>query len=188
MLENLFEKLNTLKDVFIHELKDVYDAEQQIIDALPKMIEKASKPELVRALSEHLETTRQQSNRLVSLFQTLGVESAKQTCAGIKGILSEGSSTVGRVAEQGSVMDAVIIAACQKVEHYEICAYGTLCAFAKEIGDVRSLEVLKQTLSEEKQADELLTQIAQGGGVNAPAAARSPDKSAPRPPRDKTTR
>src|SRR5579859_1739090 len=117
MLEQLFEKLSTLKDVFVHELKDIYDAENLIVDALPKIIEKASRPELVQALREHLDATKRHVQRIEEVFRLGGLEPKRQTCAGIKGILSEGETTVGLVTEPGPVLDAVIIEAAQKVEH-----------------------------------------------------------------------
>jgi ferritin-like metal-binding protein YciE len=183
MLEGMFEKLSSLEEVFVHELKDVYDAEHRIIEALPPMFEKATRPELASALREHLDVTKRQVQRLEEIFELRDREPKRQTCAGMKGILSEAADTAGRVTEPGPVLDAVIIEAAQKVEHYEIAVYGTLFAFANQLGDARSAQLLKETLVEEKKADELLTQIAEERGVNVQAM--KGERAAPRPPQKK---
>jgi len=186
MLEQFFERLTTLRDVLVHELKDMYDAENQIIETLPTMIEKATHPDLVRALSDHFQVTKSHAKRLEEVFGIFGLQPTRATCAGMQGILSEGSSCLSKVSERGAVMDAVIIAATQKVEHYEISGYGTLVAFAQTTGETGAAALLQKNLGEEKEADALLTKIAKQRSVNERAT--TGDRAAARPPRDRTTR
>jgi ferritin-like metal-binding protein YciE len=153
-------KLESLHDLYLSELRDLYSAEDQIIKALPKMIEKAESPELRRALENHLEETREHVTRLEQVFDMHGVEAKKQKCKGMEGILDEGSDIAGKDAT-AAVRDAAIISACQRVEHYEIAAYGSVRTYAKQIGHDRALALLQETLDEEKTADQKLTQIAE---------------------------
>lgn len=153
-------QLKSLRDVFTHELKDMYSAEKQILKALPKMINRAESAELQDALEDHRMATESQVNRLEEILGSLDESkgSAKK-CKGMAGILEEGDELLKDGAENG-VLDAAMIGAAQKVEHYEIAAYGTLVAYAKQLGEDRAMELLEQTLEEEKSADEKLTELA----------------------------
>jgi ferritin-like metal-binding protein YciE len=152
-------KLETLHDLYLSELRDLYSAEDQIIKALPKVIEKTTSPELREALSDHLEETRGHLTRLEEVFQMHGEEPKKQKCKGMQGVLAEGEELLGYDASP-AVRDAAIIAACQRVEHYEIAAYGTVRTYAEQLGHDHAASLLEETLDEESAADEKLTQIA----------------------------
>lgn len=152
-------KLESLHDLYLSELRDLYSAEDQIIKALPKVIEKTTSPELRQALSDHLEETRGHVTRLEAVFQMHGEEPKKQKCKGMQGVLSEGEDLLGYDAP-AAVRDAAIISACQRVEHYEIAAYGTVRTYAEQLGHDRAASTLQETLDEESAADEKLTQIA----------------------------
>jgi len=153
-------KLNSLHDLYLSELKDLYSAENQIIKALPKVIEKTSSPELRQALESHLEQTRAHATRLEEVFQMHGEEPKKMKCKGIQGVLDEGEDVLGFDATP-DVRDAAIISSCQRVEHYEIAAYGSVRTYAEQMGHDRAAAILQQTLDEEKEADEKLTDIAE---------------------------
>jgi ferritin-like metal-binding protein YciE len=161
-------KMNSLSNLLAHEIVDLYSAEEQIIEALPKMIEKAGNQELKKALKEHLKVTEQQKKRLEKVHKLLQREDGSSeeelgdsTCLGMKGLIEEGEKAMEEDMEP-EVMDAAIIASAQKIEHYEISGYGTASAFARELGlnDVEKL--LQQTLEEEYQSDDLLTELAVG--------------------------
>ena len=171
------EKMNDLKDLLKHEIEDLYSVEEQIIAALPKMIEKANNPSLKEALSDHLKETEQHKNRLDKIMKTVNPESNsngkkgifgglfggnKHVCKGMKGIIEEGETIMNSdIAPEAC--DAAIIASAQKVEHYEICGYGTARTFARELGMEQVAKQLEQTLNEEYAADDLLTQLAVAG-------------------------
>jgi len=148
------------EELFQEELADIYDAERQIIQALPKMAEAASSEELAAAFTEHLEVTRQQVKRLDKVFQKLGQKPGKKTCEGMQGLLREGEKMIGEM-EKSPVLDAGLISAAQKVEHYEISAYGTVRTLAEMLGQDEAAELLEETLEEEKETDENLTEIAE---------------------------
>jgi ferritin-like metal-binding protein YciE len=152
-------KLESLHDLYLSELRDLYSAEDQIVKALPKMIEKAESTELRNALESHLEETRGHVSRLEQVFEMHGEEAKKQKCKGMQGVLEEGDEMVGKDALP-AVRDAAIISACQRVEHYEIAAYGSVCTYAEQMGQERAAAVLQETLDEELAADETLTEIA----------------------------
>jgi ferritin-like metal-binding protein YciE len=152
-------KLESLHDLYMSELKDLYSAEDQILKALPKMIEKAESPQLRDALESHLEETRGHVSRLEQVFEMHGEEAKKLKCKGMQGVLEEGDEMVGKDATP-AVRDAAIISACQRVEHYEIAAYGTVRTYAEQMGQQRAADVLQETLDEELAADETLTEIA----------------------------
>src|SRR3984957_12540132 len=152
-------KLESLHDLYLCELRDLYSSEDQIVKALPKMIEKAESTHLRNALKSHLEETRGHVARLEQVFEMHGEEAKKQKCKGMQGILEEGDEMVGKDATP-AVRDAAIISACQRVEHYEMAAYGTVRTYAEQMGHERAAALLKQTLDEETAADEKLTQIA----------------------------
>jgi ferritin-like metal-binding protein YciE len=165
----LFAKdIKTLDDLFVHTLRDVYYAENQILKALPKMIKKATDSGLRQALSEHLEQTKVHVERLEQVFEMHGAEPKAIDCPAMDGIIEEANDIVGDIADK-QVLDAAIIAAAQAVEHYEITRYGTLVSWAKQLGREDCASVLVETLEEEKDADEILTDVAKGR-VNAEAA------------------
>lgn len=165
----LFSKsINTLDDLFVHTLQDIYYAEQQIVKNLPTMIDKASDPQLKQGLQDHLAETRTHVKRLEQVFQMHGQPVKGTTCAAMDGILEEASDILG-VANDNEVTDAAIISAAQAVEHYEITRYGTLVAFAKQLGRNDCASVLQQTLDEEHAADRKLTAVAEAR-VNRKAA------------------
>jgi ferritin-like metal-binding protein YciE len=157
--------LDTLHDLWIHELKDLYSAEKQLIQALPKMAKAVTSDELRTAIENHLAETEQQVSRLEQIFEQFDESPRGQKCEGMEGLIEEGKTLMKEDAD-ADVMDAGIIAAAQKVEHYEIASYGTVCEYARMMGHTEALELLQQTLEEEKHADELLNQIAEGG-INA---------------------
>jgi ferritin-like metal-binding protein YciE len=159
-------KLESLHDLYLYELKDLYSAEDQIVKALPKMIEKAESTDLRGALEHHLEETRGHVSRLEQVFQMHGEDAEKQKCKGMQGVLDEGDEMAGKNATP-AVRDAAIISACQRVEHYEIAAYGTVRTYAEQLGHQRAAAVLKQTLDEELAADKKLTQIANSRNIAA---------------------
>jgi ferritin-like metal-binding protein YciE len=157
----LFSKdIKTLDDLFVHTLRDIYYAENQIVKALPRMIDKASDEELRTGLSDHLDQTKNHVRRLEQVFQMHGVEIKGVDCPAIDGILEEADEVVGDVDDK-EVLDAAIIAAAQAVEHYEITRYGTLIAWAQELGHDAVGRLLTTTLNEEKAADKKLTSIAE---------------------------
>jgi ferritin-like metal-binding protein YciE len=157
----LFSKsINTLDDLFVHTLQDIYYAEQQILKALPKMIAKATNPQLKQGLQMHLSETEGQIRRLEQVFEMHGQKVKGTTCAAMDGIIEEADDILG-VAKDNDVLDAAIISSSQAVEHYEITRYGTLVAFAKELGRNDCAAVLQQNLDEEYAADRKLTMIAE---------------------------
>lgn len=158
----------TLHDAFVAELRDTYDAEKQITRALPKMIKAAGSDDLRAAFEAHLEETRGQVDRLEHVLETLGEKVRGKHCDGMAGIIEEGKSIMEEAFEEAT-MDACLIAAAQRVEHYEMAAYGTLVAWARAMGHTEAADLLKQTLAEEKAADQKLTRIGEGG-INQQAA------------------
>lgn len=162
-------KLNSLDELFLHELKDLYDAEHQLVEALPKMAKAATDPDLKAAFEKHLAETRKHVTRLRGVFEEIGEEAEREQCKGMKGLVEEGSKVMDD-AEEPAVRDAALIAAAQKVEHYEIATYGTLITWVRLAGLDSAQQLLEQTLEEEKAADEKLTDIAESS-VNAAAEA-----------------
>jgi len=154
-----------LKELFVEEVRDIYDAEKQLTKALPKMAKAAASDELRSAFEEHLEITKAHVGRLEEVFKILGTPARGKTCEGMKGLVEEGDKVVKEL--DGTVLDAALIAAAQKVEHYEIATYGTLATFAGVLGLDDAKDLLGQTLEEEKEADEKLTMIA--GQINPEA-------------------
>jgi ferritin-like metal-binding protein YciE len=161
-------KMQTLKDLYIDELKDVYDAENQIAKALPKMAKEATNEELRAAIEQHLDQTQTQIERLEQIFEELGEKAKGTKCEATKGLIEEAKRMMDD-AEDEDVRDAAIIGSAQKVEHYEIAAYGTLRTYAELLGFDEQAELLQETLDEEKEADELLSQIAESS-INPEAA------------------
>lgn len=152
-------KLESLHKLWIHELKDLYSAENQILEALPKMVAAASHAELQTALGEHLKETRTHVARLEKIFKGFDFEPTGQRCKGMEGLLEEGKGMLTAEAEP-MVRDAGIIAACQRVEHYEISGYGTAAAYAEILGEHEAAKLLQETLDEESGADNKLTRLA----------------------------
>jgi ferritin-like metal-binding protein YciE len=161
-------ELNKLQDLFLDVLKDTYDAEHQITKALPKMAKATNNPELKAAFEEHLQQTEGHIARLEQVFEAQGKKAARKTCKGMQGLIEEGSELIKEDAEP-AVLDAGLIAAAQKVEHYEISAYGTLIAYAELLGANNAIDLFQQTLDEEKQTDENLSELAESS-INIEAA------------------
>jgi ferritin-like metal-binding protein YciE len=153
-------KLNTLKQLYIEELRDLHSAENQLLKALPKVAKGASSEELKLAFENHLDQTKVHVERLEEIFERLDETPKGKTCQAMKGLVEEGSEILEEDGEE-SVLDAGIIAAAQKVEHYEIASYGTVRTFAQLLGEDEAAELLQETLDEEGEADKLLTQLAQ---------------------------
>jgi ferritin-like metal-binding protein YciE len=162
-------KLENLEQLFLQELRDLYDAEDQITEALPKMIEAAHYPQLKNALQDHLNVTRQQIERLDQVFDILGEDASGQTCKGMKGVIKEGDEIISQGGDNATV-DAGIISAAQRVEHYEMAGYATVRTYAELLGQQQIANLLQQTLDEEKEADEKLTEIARSVNIEAKAA------------------
>jgi ferritin-like metal-binding protein YciE len=152
-------KLDTLRQLYINELRDLYNAENQLIKALPKMAKAAASKELRKALEEHLEQTKGHIDRLEQVFERLDEKPKGKTCRAMKGLIEEGSEILEEDGEE-SVLDAGIIVAAQKVEHYEIAGYGSVRTFATLLGENEAVGILQKTLDEESEADELLTVLA----------------------------
>jgi ferritin-like metal-binding protein YciE len=153
-------KLDTLKKLYVEELRDVYNAENQLVKALPKMAKGASSDELKQAFEDHLEQTKEHVDRLEEIFKALGEKPTGKTCKAMKGLVEEGSEMLEEDGED-SVIDAGLIGAAQRVEHYEIAAYGTLRTFAKLLGEEEAGELLQQTLEEEGETDKKLSELAE---------------------------
>ena len=154
-------KLSSLDDLLVHELQDIYNAESQILKALPKMTKAATYPELKEAFEEHRQQTEGQVRRLEQVFKLLGVPAKGRKCDGMAGLLEEGRKMTEEDAEP-AVMDAGLIAAAQKVEHYEIASYGCVCTYAEMLGYDQVHDLLGQNLDEEETTDQKLTAIAEG--------------------------
>ena len=154
-------ELKNLQDLFVHELKDLYSAEQQILQALPKMAGATGHQELRQAFEEHVEVTREQVRRLDMIGDELGIDLKGHKCRGMEGIIKEGQELLDSKADP-SVLDAGLIGAAQRVEHYEMAGYGTARTFARRLGHERAAELLQRTLDEEGTTDHRLTAIAEG--------------------------
>jgi ferritin-like metal-binding protein YciE len=161
-------KTSTLHDAFLEELKDIYHGEKQLTKALPRMAKAAGAAPLADAFETHLQETLGQIERLEQVFESLGEPARGKTCEGMAGLLEEGKAIMGEDFDE-SVMDAALIAAAQRVEHYEIAAYGTLVAWAEAMGHRKAAKLLQRTLDEEKATDEKLNSLAMGG-INESAA------------------
>ncbi|AMM52132.1 hypothetical protein TH61_14350 [Rufibacter sp. DG15C] len=153
-------KLTSLSDLFIHQLKDLFNAEQQLLKAMPDMLDKASNTNLKTAISSHMKETEMQITRLQQCFKILGVDGNGEKCKAMEGLLREAKEFMEHEAD-AEVMDAGLIACAQRVEHYEIAGYGTACTYAKFLGHTDVLNLLQEILGEEKKADEKLTFIAE---------------------------
>ena len=166
----LFTKdIQSMDDLFVHGLKDIYYAEHQIVGSLPKLIEKATNRDLTKNLRDHLEQTKGQIDRLDQVFKRLGHEPKGVRCPAIDGLISEADELASEVADK-QVLDAAIVGAAQSVEHYEIARYGTLIAWAEELHHDDVVRLLTTNLNEEKAADKKLSTVALRKGVNRKAA------------------
>jgi ferritin-like metal-binding protein YciE len=154
-----------LKELYIDELKDLYNAENQLLKALPKMAKAATSEELSAGFEEHLEQTKGHVQRLENIFKQLEESPKGKKCKGMEGLIEEGAEAIEEY--DGELLDAALIGAAQRVEHYEIAGYGTVIAFAEELGESQHVELLNETLEEEKETDEKLTGLA--GDINAQA-------------------
>ncbi len=170
--------IDSLTELLVDELKDLYDAEKRLTKAIPKLAKKASNDQLRAALEEHLEETERQVARLEEAFEHMGETAKAKPCAGMRGIIEEGNEHVGEDYEDDDLRDAVIIGSAQRVEHYEIAAYGTAIAHAKLLGHNEVVQLLVESMNEEKAADEKLTEIAEGV-VNIDAANQDEDEESP---------
>ena len=172
-----------LKDLYVDELKDIYNAENQLVKALPKMAKAASSYELRQGFEEHLEQTRGHVQRLEKIFESLGENPKGKKCVGMEGLVREGSEVMEEDFE-GALMDAALIGAAQRVEHYEIAAYGTASEFAKILGEREHVSMLEETLQEEKETDEKLTKLAEEINPLAnEATEQSTEKAKPKRPK-----
>jgi ferritin-like metal-binding protein YciE len=163
-------KMKSLHDLMVNELKDIYHAENQLLKAIPKMAKAASSDELKAAFESHLEETQNQIQRLEQVFEEVGIPLRGKKCEAMAGLVEEGSEMIEMDAED-AVRDAGLIAAAQKVEHYEIASYGTLRTYAELLGFQKAAELLQETLDEEAATDEKLTEIAKSINVQAEAMA-----------------
>lgn len=167
-------KIGNLKDLYIEELRDLYNAENQLVKALPKLIATTTSDELRSSLEDHLDQTKEQIERLDEVFQNLAASPKGKKCVAMEGLIQEALEIVDKDMDE-NVRDAAIIGACQKIEHYEIAGYGTVCTYAKLLDRDDDLDLLGQTLDEEKEADETLTDIAESA-INPEAAGESEEE------------
>ena len=174
---------NSLRGLYLNELKDIYSAEKQLTKALPKMAKAAASEDLRNGFTEHLEQTRGHVQRLEQIFEALGERAGGKKCVGMEGLIAEGSEVIQDDFE-GDVMDAALISAAQRVEHYEIAAYGTLCAFAELLGESQHASLLRETLEEEKQTDEKLSDLSDeiNAAANQEGSEGSDERSGRRKP------
>lgn len=150
----------SLRELYIDELKDLYSAETQLVKALPKLAKAATNDDLRQGFEEHLRQTSEHVSRLEEIFESLGEKPTGKKCLGMEGLVKEGAETMEEDYE-GDLMDAALIGAAQRVEHYEIAGYGTVRAFAEVLGETEHVSLLEQTLEEEKETDEKLTELAE---------------------------
>ena len=150
---------NALKELYIDELRDIYNAENQLVKALPKMAKAATSDDLRAGFAEHLEQTKEHVQRLEQIFAELDKKPAGKKCKGMEGLVEEGKEMIDE--QEGEVLDAGLISAAQRVEHYEIAAYGSLIALAKQLGEMAAVKLLGDTLKEEKATDEKLSLLAE---------------------------
>ena len=153
-------KIESLRDLYVEQLHDLYSAETQLVEALPKMAKAASHPQLQNAFQEHLTQTKTHVQRIEQIFQKLGAKPKDQTCKGMEGLIKEGSEMIKMKGEPAAI-DAGLIAAAQRVEHYEIAGYGCVHTYAQQLGEQQDARLLQQTLDEEGQTDKKLSQLAE---------------------------
>ena len=161
-------QMESLQELLIEEMRDIYSAENQLLKAMPKMAKKASNPQLKKALETHRKETEGQVQRLQKVFEKLGKKPTGKKCAAMEGLIEEGKEMMGEDMEEDT-MDAALISIAQKIEHYEIASYGTVRTWAQQLGDEQTARVLQQTLDEEGKTDKLLTELAESS-INVEAA------------------
>ena len=161
-------EMETLQELLVEELKDIYNAEQQLLKAMPRMVKKATSAQLRRAFETHMKETEAQVGRLEEVFEALGEKAKGKKCHAMQGLLEEAKEMMGEDMDD-DVMDAALISAAQKVEHYEIASYGTVRTWAQLLGNKQAARLLQQTLDEEGKTDKLLSQLAESG-INIEAA------------------
>jgi ferritin-like metal-binding protein YciE len=176
--------VESLNELFIEQLRDLYDAENQLIKALPKMAQGANSEELREAIEEHLEQTKGHAQRIETIFENLGEKAKAKKCKGMEGLIKEGSETLDEDMDP-DVKDAAIIAAAQRVEHYEIAGYGTARTMASLIGEDEAASLLEETLNEEKETDSKLTELAED--INVAAEAEGEEETEGEAPRRSTS-
>jgi ferritin-like metal-binding protein YciE len=172
-------KPNSLQELYVEQLQDLYDAEHQIIKALPKMIAEATSTDLKDALTEHLEVTKTQASRLEQIFESSGEKAKAEKCKGMQGVIQEGSDLIREIKDE-NVRDAAIIASAQRVEHYEMAGYGTARNYASLLEDENAAQLLQETLDEEKEADAKLTALAEDINVSAPTGSEAEKRTSTR--------
>jgi ferritin-like metal-binding protein YciE len=161
-------QMESLQELLIEEMRDIYNAENQLLKAMPKMAKKASSPQLKKAFETHMKETEGQVERLQKIFDKLGKKATGKKCAAMEGLIEEGKEMMGEDMEDDT-MDAALISIAQKIEHYEIASYGTVRTWAEQLGDDQTAKLLQQTLDEEGKTDKLLTQLAESS-INIEAA------------------
>ena len=161
-------QMESLQDLLVEEMRDIYNAEKQFLKAAPKMAKKASSPQLKKAFETHMRETEGQVQRLEKIFEKLGKKPTGKKCAAMEGLIEEGKEMMGEDMEEDT-MDAALISVAQKVEHYEIASYGTVRTWAQAVGDEQTAKLLQQTLDEEAKTDKLLTELAESS-INVEAA------------------
>ena len=169
-------EFNSFQDLFLEQIEDLYDAENRLTDALPKMAEASHSPQLRQAFEMHLRETQGHVSRLESIFRQLNTDPKREACAAMKGLITEGEEMIAAKGDP-TIKDAALIAAAQRVEHYEMSGYGTARSFALRLGLREAADLLQQTLNEEKAADEKLNQIAESS-VNVQAASQTASRTA----------
>ena len=167
-------KNNSLRELYVTELQDIYDAENQLVKALPQMAKAATSEDLRSGFQEHLEQTKEHVRRLEQIFDGLGEKAKAKKCKGMQGLVAEGSEIIDEDEFEDEVKDAALISAAQRVEHYEIAAYGTVRTYAEILGQQNDISLLEKTLQEEKETDAMLTIIAESN-INAEASEESAD-------------
>jgi ferritin-like metal-binding protein YciE len=170
---------DSLQELYVDELKDLYSAENQLTKALPKMAKSASSEELRQGFEEHLEQTKGHVERLQQIFEMLGEKPTGKKCVGMEGLIKEGAEIMSEDFED-EVMDAALISAAQRVEHYEIAGYGTVCAYADLLGESEHASLLRETLDEEKETDQKLTELSKEINVEAQEGRSEPEETAKR--------
>jgi ferritin-like metal-binding protein YciE len=180
-------KLESLRDLYVEQLKDLYNAEQQLIKALPRMAKAASSEELKAAFEDHLGQTRQHAQRIETIFEQMGEKAKGKKCKAMEGLVEEGGEVIKEDMEDG-IKDAALIAAAQRVEHYEIAGYGCVRAYATRLGEDDAATLLSQTLQEEKAADEALNDIAEELNIEVPQESGQSEKRTVKSSRGRTRR
>ena len=179
-------KVESLRDLYVEQLKDLYNAEQQLIKAIPKMAKASSSEELKAAFEDHLGKTRQHAQRIETIFEQMGGKAQGKKCKAMEGLVEEGGEVIKEDMED-SIKDAALIAAAQRVEHYEIAAYGCVRAYATKLGEENAATLLSQTLDEEKEADETLNGIAEELNLEVPQESVQSEKRTVKSSRGRTS-